>query len=212
MRPCRLPQGGGRLAELPRYAMPDLVLANLINLHIPPRPQEPTPRDRPTKRTLLAPGAMSAPQFGALLAGAPDQYLNQLVHGVCQAGSCNRQCAQSPPRPIASVGYPEAGENLIRRIAGRRLLISFHNQYLHQLVRGRLGKVQLAIRYDRGCMGIVPEAALSSPRDIPSYKTIPRESRSPPHIRFLPSHIRSLPPHNRFLPVFLSALFFVPLG
>ena len=42
----------------------------------------------------------------------------------------------SPPRPIASVGYPEAGEGLIRRIARRRLLVTFHNQYLNQLVRG----------------------------------------------------------------------------
>jgi hypothetical protein len=41
-----------------------------------------------------------------------------------------------PTRPIASVGYPEAGESLIRRIAQRRLLASFHNQCLNQLVHG----------------------------------------------------------------------------
>ena len=41
-----------------------------------------------------------------------------------------------PPRPIARVGYPEAGESLIGRIAQRRLLVRFHNQYLNQLVRG----------------------------------------------------------------------------
>jgi hypothetical protein len=39
-----------------------------------------------------------------------------------------------PTCPIASVGYPEAGESLIRRIAQRRLLASFHNQCLSQLV------------------------------------------------------------------------------
>ena len=41
-----------------------------------------------------------------------------------------------PPRPIARVGYPEAGESLIGRMAQRRLLVRFHNQYLNQLVRG----------------------------------------------------------------------------
>jgi hypothetical protein len=42
----------------------------------------------------------------------------------------------SPPRPIASVGYPEAGESLIRRMAQRRLLVGLHIKYLNQLVRG----------------------------------------------------------------------------
>src|SRR5271154_2540361 len=37
---------------------------------------------------------------------------------------------------IVSVGYPEAVESLIRRIAQRRLLVGLHNQYLNQLVRG----------------------------------------------------------------------------
>jgi hypothetical protein len=31
------------------------------------------------------------------------------------------------PRPIASVGYPEIGESLIRRIAQRQLLVGLHN-------------------------------------------------------------------------------------
>ena len=37
---------------------------------------------------------------------------------------------------LLDVGYPEAGESLIRRIARQRLLVRFHNQYLNQLVRG----------------------------------------------------------------------------
>ena len=41
-----------------------------------------------------------------------------------------------PPRPIASIGYPEAGESLIRRIAQRQLLVGLHNKYLNQLLRG----------------------------------------------------------------------------
>jgi hypothetical protein len=41
-----------------------------------------------------------------------------------------------PPRPIASVDYPEASESQIRRIAQRRLLVRFHNKYLNQLVCG----------------------------------------------------------------------------
>jgi hypothetical protein len=43
------------------------------------------------------------------------------------------------PRAIASVGYPEASENLIWRIAQRRLLVGLHNKYLSASM-WRLGK------------------------------------------------------------------------
>ena len=35
---------------------------------------------------------------------------------------------------ITSVGYAEAGESLIRRIAQRRLLVGLHDKYLNQLL------------------------------------------------------------------------------
>ena len=51
-------------------------------------------------------------------------------------GQMEEMYAHIPPRPIASVGYPEASESQIRRIAQQRLLDRFHNQYLNQLVCG----------------------------------------------------------------------------
>jgi hypothetical protein len=47
---------------------------------------------------------------------------------------CGLKLRKRPPRQIASVGYAEAGESLIRRIAQRRLLVGLHNKYLNQLL------------------------------------------------------------------------------
>ena len=43
------------------------------------------------------------------------------------------QYIHSPLCPIASIGYPEAGENLTWRFAQRGFIVSLHNQY-HKLV------------------------------------------------------------------------------
>ena|SRR5947209_19040233 len=52
------------------------------------------------------------------------------------ASELRRAIVHSPPRPIAGVGYPEASESQIRRIAQWRSLVRFHNQYPNQLVSG----------------------------------------------------------------------------
>ena len=62
--------------------------------------------------------------------------LRQTQGPIPRHGPPQRPCLprlQCPRRPIASVGYPEAGESLIRQIAQQRLLVGLH---LNQLVRG----------------------------------------------------------------------------
>jgi hypothetical protein len=59
-----------------------------------------------------------------------------LAFGLVSHMHITRVYVHCPPRPIVRVGYPEAVESLIRRIAQQRLLVGLHNQYLSQLVRG----------------------------------------------------------------------------
>jgi hypothetical protein len=55
---------------------------------------------------------------------------------LCTLNYWDSRHVHRPPRPIASVRDPEANESQTRRIAQRRLLARFHNQYLNQLVCG----------------------------------------------------------------------------